>query len=421
MPKQLQRVPTKTGGSDTGRGQHEPVGLLPHPAASSAKVKRWRLRRLWLNIHLTLALTAGFLFVLMGLTGASNVFYREIDEWVEPALVIAHPGRKYRSLDAIMQAVRGAHPGRSGPWQIRMPRHPARMLTAYYQKPPETAHEFWAPLMVSVNPYTAEVVKTVYWGETLGTFIFEIHTELLVEEPGWYAVGILGLVLIVSLVTGIYLWWPARGKLKEAFTIKRSAGFARMIFDLHRVTGITFAMVLFILAVGGVYFVYPDYVQELVRPFSAVADGPEGLTSTVLPGVKFISVDQALARAKQVFPDAEPIRLTTPDGTAGVYHVLMRQPSEVNITYPSTGASIDQYSGAVLASRDYNNFTGGEKLLALLWSLHNGEALGLPGRILVCITGFVPLILYVTGIMQWLRKRRSKGHRANRLAGAQNS
>lgn len=57
--------------------------------------------------------------------------------------------------------------------------------------------------------------------------------------------------------------------------------------------------------------------------------------------------------------------------------------------------------------RDPNRFTAGETFLNLMWPLHNGDALRLPGRILVCITGFVPLVLYVTGIIRWLQKRRA--------------
>ncbi|MGQ0444452.1 MAG: PepSY-associated TM helix domain-containing protein [Beijerinckiaceae bacterium] len=126
-----------------------------------------------------MALAVGFLFVLMGLSGTCNVFHQELDEWLNPELVIANPGGAYLPLDEIMQAVRAVHPARTGTWRIRMPARPHGMITASYMKPEEKAGEFWAPLMVSVNPYTAQVIKNRYWGETLMTFIFDIHAELL--------------------------------------------------------------------------------------------------------------------------------------------------------------------------------------------------------------------------------------------------
>jgi uncharacterized iron-regulated membrane protein len=59
---------------------------------------------------------------------------------------------------------------------------------------------------------------------------------------------------------------------------------------------------------------------------------------------------------------------------------------------------IDQYSGKVLAVQDPNQFTAGETFLNLMWPLHSGEAFAFAGRILWCVIGFAPLILYVSGI-----------------------
>jgi uncharacterized iron-regulated membrane protein len=41
-----------------------------------ASLWRRRFRGFWLTVHLYIALTIGFVFVILGLTGACNVFYR---------------------------------------------------------------------------------------------------------------------------------------------------------------------------------------------------------------------------------------------------------------------------------------------------------------------------------------------------------
>jgi len=46
-----------------------------------------------------------------------------------------------------------------------------------------------------------------------------------------------------------------------------------------------------------------------------------------------------------------------------------------------------------------------------VYPVHNGEASGLPGRILVCLTGLVLPTLYVTGLLHWLKKRRTQNGR----------
>lgn len=91
-----------------------------------------------------------------------------------------------------------------------------------------------------------------------------------------------------------------------------------------------------------------------------------------------------------------------------MYAIEKRQPGEANRRRPRSKVWIDQYSGEVVAVEDPEKFTGGETFFNLMWPLHNGEAFGLPGRILWCLTGLVPLVLYITGLTVWLRKRRAR-------------
>lgn len=51
-------------------------------------------------------------------------------------------------------------------------------------------------------------------------------------------------------------------------------------------------------------------------------------------------------------------------------------------------------------------FPEGElKFLAWLFPLHNGEAFGLTGRWLLCVSGFIPTVLFATAIRMWWLKR----------------
>src|SRR5690554_3490664 len=94
------------------------------------RIARFRLRPMWLKVHLWLGLWAGAVWVLMGLTGAVNVFRWDIDEWLNPELIVTEPGETRKSLDEILAALRAAHPERNGIWSLEMPRHPAGMILA---------------------------------------------------------------------------------------------------------------------------------------------------------------------------------------------------------------------------------------------------------------------------------------------------
>lgn len=379
--------------------------VLRIPGKDTAKIKT--LRSYWLNIHRYLGLSAGLLLVLLGLTGTLNVFRVELDRWLNPELVISQTQGEFRSLDEILKAVQAVHLNRNGSWELVMPPQESGMLTAIYSKPEEKKDEFYAGLWVDVNPYTSEVVRSYFWGDTAMTWIFDLHSTLLLGQTGHNIVGILGLVLMISLCTGLYLWWPGSGRVSQAFIIKRGASNPRLMFDIHRVVGIYGILILFILASSGLYLVYPEYINPVVE-ISPNQKSPKDWTSTTDLRTKPISIEQAVLTAKQVFPDAEVKRISTPNGVVGVYKVSLRQPSEIfKNSYPETQVWIDQYSGTVLGSMDPKNYTMTKTFLSIQWELHSGQAFGLSGRILVCIVGLVPLILYITGFIRWLQKRRA--------------
>ncbi|WP_411727605.1 PepSY-associated TM helix domain-containing protein [Methyloglobulus sp.] len=167
---------------------------------------------------------------------------------------------------------------------------------------------------------------------------------------------------------------------------------------------------LLILAFTGFIFSYHDYVEPLVRCFSTVKEGhlKDPKLKSVVGNSQPISIARAVAIAEGVFPGSVLREVKTPDGKSGVYAVGMMQPGGANHKWPRSKAWIDQYNGKVLAVQDPNQFTAGETFLNVMWPLHSGEALGLIGRIVWCVVGFAPLVLYVSGLIRWLHKRKAK-------------
>lgn len=375
---------------------------------------RVRLRQWWLNLHLWIGLVVGFLFVLLGLTGSINVFRNGIDALLNPELQIAKPQSEYRSLDEMVQAAHAAYPDCEGIWSLQLPGIVSPMALVRCNETPTKG--FFTLQMMWVDPSTAEVVSSRSFGDFFITWIYNLHWSLLMGKSGHIFVGFLGLLLMISLGTGIYLWWPSPRGWKRALTIKRNASSERLIFDLHKTFGLYAALVLFILAFSGTYMVFPDYIKPLVNGVSTITSEPQKVESVPLPGRVPIRVDEAVAAAKEVFPDGEPKWINLPEGSKGVYQVRMRRADEslyewFTKTYGASAVMIDQYSGQVLAVRDSNQLSAGDEFVGVQWAFHSGEALGLPGRILWCLIGLVPLVLYVTGIIRWLQKRRARNNK----------
>jgi uncharacterized iron-regulated membrane protein len=394
-----------------------PYFLTMSASINSASRWRRRVRGAWLKVHLWLALTLGFFFVVLGLTGSFNVFIYELEELGLPP--VGHEAQvSPRSLDEMMQTVKAAHPDKQGKWSLLLPGDSNDYLWAEYPKPVETADELYAPFRVLVDPYSGEIVAESYWGRTLWTAIYQIHASWLtarlgvnIGRFGFNSVCFLGLFLLISASSGLYLWWPKWGKIIKSVTIKRSASPERFYFDLHRTTGFYSSIILLVLAFTGFSFAYADYIKPVVRVFSDVKDRhlkePE-VNSTVAAGAQPISISKAVAIADRVFPDAELRGVATADGKEGVYCISKRQSGEANHKWSRSKVWIDQYSGQILAVQDPNRFTAGETFLNVLWPLHSGEAFGFVGRILWCAMGLAPLILYISGIIRWRQKHKAR-------------
>lgn len=375
------------------------------------KTKRrvWQWRRFWLAAHLYLGLSTGLIFVLAGLTGSLLVFYVELDEIVNPGLQISPElaRQQPQSFETLLQAIRHAHPEKTGAWRLEIPRHSQAMMMARYYKAKEKEHVHFAPLMVWVNPYSGEVVSSRFWGDYLMTWIYDLHYELLLDKTGKIIMGIVGLLLLTLVLAGVYLWWPKAGKFKTALTFKAHASQERFNYDLHKISGIYGFALMFLLLFSGVVLELPDYINPVINRLSPLYE-PGNILSRQNANQPRISADLALARASTAFPGAQLRWLETPSNSQDAYNFRFYQDGEPSIRFPKSVVWVDQYTGNILKIRNPNNDNGGDTFLSWMHPLHSGEIAGLTGRIMVAISGILPAILFYTGFVRWRQKRRVK-------------
>lgn len=380
------------------------------------------MRKLWLNTHLCIGLFLGIVIILIGLTGSIIVFDKEIDQMLNPQLFTVQPQDRHRPLAEIVAAAKRLHPDNIAV-SVTPPLTEDGVFMVWFKVPEplvlgkkEDKHACckWTWRQVMLNPYTAQILGSRDAGkyglnrEYFVKTINHLHSRILLGDWGKNFIGIVGILWLIVSFIGIYLWWPKAGKLKLALSIKRGAGDARLIFDLHRTTGIYSAIVLIIVTFSGVYLIFPTYVRLLVGVFSPVTERSANTKSAVRPDVKALSVDQAVAIGNRIFPDAGLRRIGLIGDSTDSYRITKRQEGEVgSASRGLTSVWIDQYSGKVLAVLDSRKMTAGEVFISWQMPLHNGTAFGLAGRIIILVSGIVPLILAVTGTLMWLRKRRT--------------
>ena len=122
-------------------------------------------RRFWFKVHLYLGLSLGLILSVIGVTGSVLVFWKELDEILNPDLirVIAPEHAPYRSLEEIVSATRAALPPGAKLYELNWPRHAnAAMICGYRVANPAANGEADA-YDIFIDPYTARVTGRRLW------------------------------------------------------------------------------------------------------------------------------------------------------------------------------------------------------------------------------------------------------------------
>jgi uncharacterized iron-regulated membrane protein len=386
---------------------------------SSPTITTGRLmRRLLITLHKYAGLSVGLLLALTGITGSLLVFDHALDEALAPQTLPSPDEGPPAPLQEVLAAARAAAPDQPVPIRINIARQPGSPHVVQFPAPEGAP----GPLEVSVDPADARVLAVRVWGEYPMSWLYRLHYTLLAGDTGKYVVGVGGLFLLFFCLSGFYLWWPRGGQWRRALTIERGSGTFRFNYDLHKTVGFYLLPVLIVTAFSGVSIVFHDPVESLVGAVLPLQERPSP-RSVPTPGAAAITVDEAVARGRAVFPDAELKRVFLPRGLDGAYQLALNQPGEPWSAHAVSAVWVDQYSGEVLAAWDALALSAGSTFLAWQFPLHNGDALGLAGRWLILIVGWAPALLFGTGMYMWWRKRglRSETQRSSKATGSTSS
>jgi uncharacterized iron-regulated membrane protein len=117
------------------------------------------------------------------------------------------------------------------------------------------------------------------------------------------------------------------------------------------------------------------------------------------------SPDAALAEARARFPDAAFVRWTPPSAKSPVHMIRLHQPDEIRAWSGTTSVVVDAVTGRVADVYDPLTAPFSNRVVDAAFAIHNGEAGGTIGRVLVMLAGLSLPMFYVTGVWLWLAKR----------------
>ncbi|MBR0657278.1 PepSY-associated TM helix domain-containing protein [Plastoroseomonas arctica] len=411
-------------------------------------------RASFLFLHRWIGLLLGLVLVLIGLTGSILSFQREIDAALNPALFRASgpadPAIGYAAALRIAEAASG-NPG----GMVRPPDAVWPVWSVYDRRVRGTPGGFWS---THVDPATGAVLGRRDISESFVATTRQLHEALLLRAwSGREIVGWIGVILLFSSLSGIYLWWPRGGGFWRAATLVRRRPFIRLNLDLHAVIGIWIAVVMSVVSFSGIAIIFPGWFRPLLgiaeparregppgaeaaaRGQRAEAPGRgalEGATQGQVPGAgeaprtrreprgpaaegPRIDADAAVAAALAAAGPGQTVTTLTPPMGPGGWSVSLRPSGSDPEVRVRSQFQIDAATGAVLAERSPRTRSAGEEALAMQRWLHGGALLGWTGRILVFLSGLALPVLFVTGLLAWLARRRSRARIAVQRMAAQ--
>ena len=361
-------------------------------------------------IHRWLGFTAGSVLVIAGVTGSLLAFYVEIERSAFPHLQSAHPHARPASFEAVYQRLASLPPdqGRGGRWSIEVP--PDGGVITSRRHDTTAPGEVERPTrMVTLDPLTLDVLRDARWNDTFFTWIYDLHMYLQLGSRttiGQAGMGIAAFLMLVMLASGLGNWWLPPGTLRNKLRLKlANTTPARRTYDLHRLLGLATVSLLALPIATGVLLSFPNQVRTVLGRFSALKPTQPDVHSRPTAGGTRLTVDQALAKGLEYFPQAQVIWVHVPTLATEPYDLEMRQPSEPVTRFPHTHVFLDQYDGRVLAAQDPRRDTVGDMILNWIVPIHDGKAFGTIGRAWVMLIGLVPALLSVTGLMRWWQKR----------------
>jgi len=223
------------------------------------------------------------------------------------------------------------------------------------------------------------------------TFMHRLHGNFLMSrEFGRPLVGWLGVAMCLLGISGLVLWWPKRGQWKFAFKVRRTASGLRFHRELHAATGIWIFLVFMAVSFSGVVIAWPQ-TMGLGGPGA----GARGMSKIEpVADAKPVGATEAVIAATAAVPGIKVSSISIPARPGQPISVNYRSHDAVNAT-----VMIDPTSGKVLMVRDNS-----EHFLAWMRPVHDGT-LNSVWRFLVFLSGLVPTLFIITGLIMWWKKR----------------
>ena len=349
------------------------------------------------KLHWCLGITAGTLLILIGLSGAVLSFEDEWLDWLNPGVRTVQGRGELPDAAKILAA-------------LPVLDTPVSQLVLYADTRHAVEVQLEGPRGRLPTQY-ADPADGRWLGPARGEAFFEtveqLHRFLLLpREPGRLATGVLACALLLLVISGLWLRWPARpGRWRSWFTFDPKLRGRPLLWSLHAVIATWALPFWLILATSGIYWSF-DPVRQWV-------DMQLGVQRERIPRMSKKAGDEPVARPdlsrawdrfRREVPDWREARVRLP-AHPGAPLEIQWLAQEAGHPRERNRFSVD-LTGQVQRDERHHEAALGVRMQAAIHPLHMGSFWGLPGRAVMALAALVLPLMGLSGWWLYLQRRR---------------
>lgn len=218
-------------------------------------------------MHLWIGLVLGILIVPIAISGALLVFQDELDALLHPARYAA-TGAATQPASTYFDAARGALRSGPAPTAVRFPADGGPVVVSARGRTAEGRPQVFN---VYLDPPTGRVLDVADFRASPFGFLHIFRREP--DDPadsGCAVVGWVGVAMLISSLSGIYLWWPRGGGFRRGLRWRRSNSGTPICTTCSAWISLPLAVV----SATGIYLGFPQQSRTLLSSLTPVSPRP---------------------------------------------------------------------------------------------------------------------------------------------------
>lgn len=360
--------------------------------------------RVWSWLHTWSSLVCTMFMLLLCLTGLPLIFHHEIGHLlgteVEASKMPTNTPKA--SMDKVIASGQARAEGLVPTYVFQEPDESDIWLVGFAPNP--KAQE--GTRMVVVDSRTGEALGEPPAEEGFLYVMFKLHVDLFAGLPGKLFLGLMGLLMVIAIVSGVVLYAPFMRKVPFA-TVRRDRSSRLKWLDMHNLLGVVTLSWALVVGFTGVINTWADLVIKLWQfdQLGAVLAPYKELSAPISRS----SVQAAVNAAQALEPDKKVAFVSFPGtqlSSPHHYAVFLRgtEPLTARLFKPIL---VDAQTSQVTANLDMPWY-----VTALLVSqpLHFGDYGGRTMQILWAVLDIITIVVLCSGLYLWFQRRKAPVH-----------